>query len=70
MSPNRRTSLDIPATYGRVLNALGCGRRAVMALGEVDCGLMGVEFVHGVPMVFKEMNVAASGLAMGPFWVC
>ena len=52
MSPSRRTSLDIPGTNWRRVDAvrigLGCGRRALMALGEVGCGLMGVEFVHGV----------------------
>ena len=44
MSPNRRIFLNIVATYGRSLYALAvglfCGRWILMALGEVDCGLM------------------------------
>ena len=46
MSPNRRLFLNIIATYGRSLYALViglfCGRWTLMALGEVDYGLMGV----------------------------
>lgn len=46
MSPNRRIFLNIIATYGRSLYALVtglfCGRWTLMALGEVDYGLMGV----------------------------
>ena len=46
MSPNRRIFLCIIATYGRSLYALViglfCGRRTLMALGEVEYGLMGV----------------------------
>ena len=46
MSPNRRIFLNIVATYGRSLYALiiglFCGRWTLMALGEVDYGLMGV----------------------------
>ena len=44
MTPNRRIFLNIVATYGRSLYALViglfCGRWTLMALGEVDCGLM------------------------------
>jgi len=47
MSPNRRIFLNIVATYGRSLFALVmglvCGRWTLMALGEVDYGLMKVE---------------------------
>lgn len=46
MSPNRRIFLNIVATYGRSLYTLVvglfCGRWTLMALGEVDYGLMGV----------------------------
>ena len=46
MTPNRRIFLNIIATYGRSLYALViglfCGRWTLMALGEVDYGLMGV----------------------------
>ena len=46
MSPNRRIFLNIVATYGRSLYALViglfCGRWTLMALSEVDYGLMGV----------------------------
>lgn len=46
MSPNRRISLNIVATYGRSLYALiiglFCGRWALMALGESDFGLYGL----------------------------
>ena len=46
MTQNRRIVLNIVATYGRSLYALViglfCGRWALMALGEVDYGLMGV----------------------------
>ena len=45
MTPNRRIFLNIVATYGRSLYALViglfCGRWTLMALGEVDYGLMG-----------------------------
>ncbi len=47
MSPNRRIFLNIVATYGRSLYALViglfCGRWTLMALGDVDYGLMKVE---------------------------
>ena len=46
MTANRRIFLNIIATYGRSLYALViglfCGRWTLMALGEVDYGLMGV----------------------------
>ena len=46
MSPNRRIFLNIVATYGRSLYALViglfCGRWTLMALGEVEYGLMRV----------------------------
>ena len=46
MTANRRIALNILATYGRSLYALAlglfCGRWCLMALGEVDYGLMGV----------------------------
>ena len=57
MSPNRRIFLNIVATYGRSLYALViglfCGRRTLMALGEVDYGLMG--FVSGSIMWSYDM---------------
>ena len=46
MTPTRRIFLNIIATYGRSLYALViglfCGRWTLMALGEVDYGLLGV----------------------------
>lgn len=46
MTGNRRIALNIIATYGRSLYALAiglfCGRWTLMALGEVDYGLVGV----------------------------
>ena len=46
MTANRRIFLNIIATYGRSLYALVigliCGRWTLMALDEVDYGLMGV----------------------------
>ena len=46
MTANRRIFLNIIATYGRSLYALiiglFCGRWTLMALGEVDYGLIGV----------------------------
>jgi len=51
MSPNRQIFLNIVATYGRRVDALVlrlfCGWGTLMAVGEVDMGLMGVEFVYG-----------------------
>ena len=47
MSPNRRIFLNIVAICGWSLDALViglfCGRWALMALGEVDYGLMKVD---------------------------
>ena len=44
MTANRRIFLNIVATYGRSLYALAiglfCGRWTLIALGEVDCGMM------------------------------
>lgn len=46
MTNNKRILLNVVATYGRSLYALAiglfCGRWALMALGHVDYGLMGV----------------------------
>jgi O-antigen/teichoic acid export membrane protein len=65
MSPNRRIFLNIIATYGRSLYALVvglfCGRWTLMALGEVDYGLMGV--VGGLTAFISFLNgVMASGV--------
>lgn len=53
LSPNRRIALNIVATYGRSLYALliglFCGRWVLLALGEVDYGLLGTV---GALMVF------------------
>ena len=47
MSPSLRIPLNIVVTYGRSLYALAiglfCGRWMLMALGDVDYGLMKVE---------------------------
>ena len=45
MSPNRRISLNIIATYGRSLYALVCGlfiSRWVLAVGKSEFGVCGV----------------------------
>ena len=46
MSPNRRIFLNVVSTYGRSVYAMLCGlftsRWVLMALGEVDYGLVGV----------------------------
>ena len=64
MTPNRRIFLNIVATYGRSLYALiiglFCGRWALMALGEVDYGLMGV--VGGLTAFVTFINTL---MAMG-----
>ena len=65
MTANRRIFLNIIATYGRSLYALAiglfCGRWTLMALGEVDYGLMGV--VGGLTAVVTFFNgVMASGV--------
>ena len=53
LSPNRRIALNIAATYGRnlysLLIGLFCGRWILLALGEVDYGLLGTV---GALMVF------------------
>lgn len=58
MSPTRRIFLNILATYGRSLYALVigifCGRWSLMALGEVDYGLMGV--VGGLTVFIAFIN--------------
>ncbi len=69
MSPNRRIFLNIAATYGRSLYALViglfCGRWTLMALGEVDYGLMGV--VGGLTAIISYMNGILAG-AIGRFF--
>ena len=65
MSPNRRIALNIIATYGRSLYALiiglFCGRWTLMALGEVDYGLIGV--VGGLTAFIAFLNgIMASGV--------
>ena len=69
MSPNKRIFLNIIATYGRSLYALViglfCGRWTLMALGEVDYGLMGV--VGGLTVFITYLNGILSG-AIGRFF--
>lgn len=69
MSPNRRIFLNIIVTYGRSLYALViglfCGRWALMALGEVDYGLMGV--VGGLTAFINFFFGILSG-AVGRFY--
>ena len=65
MSPNRRIALNIIATYGRSLYALViglfCGRWTLMALGEVDYGLIGL--VGGLTAFIVFLNgIMASGV--------
>ena len=63
MTQNRRIVLNIVATYGRSLYALViglfCGWWTVMALGEVDCGLMGV--VGGLAVLIKVSRYVLPG---------
>lgn len=58
MSPNRRIALNFAATYGRSLYTLAlglfCGRWTLMALGEVDYGLMGL--VGGLTAFISFIN--------------
>lgn len=58
MSPNRRIVLNFVATYGRSLYTLVlglfCGRWTLMALGEVDYGLMGL--VGGLTAFISFVN--------------
>ena len=69
MSPNRRIFLNIIATYGRSLYALViglfCGRWTLMALGEVDYGLMGV--VGGLTAFISFLNGIMAG-GVGRFY--
>jgi len=69
MTPNRRIFLNIVATYGRSLYALVLGlftaRWALMALGQVDYGLMGV--VGGLTVFITYLNGILSG-AIGRFY--
>ena len=65
MTQNRRIALNIIATYGRSLYALiiglFCGRWTLMALGEVDYGLIGV--VGGLTAFIAFLNeIMASGV--------
>lgn len=69
LTPNQRITLNIVATYGRSLFALGCGlfasRWALMALGEVDYGLLGV--VGGLTTFIAFFNNLLGG-AVGRFY--
>ena len=74
MSPNRRILLNFVATYGRSLYgmALGlfCGRWALMALGKVDYGLIGVvggltAFISFLNLVFASANSRFYAYAIG-----
>ena len=69
MSPNRRISLNIAATYGRSLYALMCGlfssRWALPALGKTDFDLYGV--VGGM-MVFIAFPNTMLNVATGRFY--
>ena len=69
MTPNRRIFLNIIATYGRSVYALVIGlftaRWALMALGEVDYGLMGV--VGGLTVFITYLNGILAG-AIGRFY--
>lgn len=69
MTENRRIFLNIVATYGRSLYALiiglFCGRWTLMALGEVDYGLMGV--VGGLTAFIAYFNGILGG-AIGRFY--
>ena len=69
MTANRRIFLNIVATYGRSLYALViglfCGRWTLMALGEVDYGLMGV--VGGLVGFLGFLNGIMTG-AIGRFF--
>lgn len=69
MTENRRIFLNIVATYGRSLYALiiglFCGRWTLMALGEVDYGLMGV--VGGLTAFITFLNGIMAG-GIGRFY--
>lgn len=63
MSPNKRIFLNIVATYGRSLYALViglfCGRWTLMALGEVDYGLVGL--IGGLTAFISFLNGQLAG---------
>lgn len=63
MTANRRIFLNIVATYGRSLYALViglfCGRWTLMALGQVDYGLMGL--VGGLTAFISYFNSQFAG---------
>lgn len=63
MTQNRRIALNIFATYGRSLYALViglfCGRWTLMALEEVDYGLIGV--VGGLMAFIAFLNEIKTG---------
>lgn len=66
MTANKRIFLNIVATYGRSLYALiiglFCGRWTLMALGQVDYGLMGVVGgLIGFVMFFNNLMASAVG---------
>ncbi len=69
MTPSRRIFLNIIATYGRSLYALVIGlftaRWALMALGEVDYGLMGV--VGGLTAFVEFFNTLLAN-SIGRFY--
>ncbi len=63
MSPNKRIFLNIVATYSRSLFALACGlfcgRWTLMALGEVDYGLVGL--IGGLTAFISFLNGQLAG---------
>ena len=66
MSPNRRIFLNFVATYGRSLYVIAvglfCGRWTLMALGEVDYGLLGlVGGLIGFISFFNSLMATAVG---------
>lgn len=69
MTEKKRILLNIVATYGRSLYALAiglfCGRWTLMALGEVDYGLMGV--VGGLTAFVAFLNGVMAG-GIGRFY--
>lgn len=69
MTENKRIFLNIIATYGRSLYALVlglvCGRWALLALGEVDYGLLGV--IGGLTIFISYFNTIIVG-AIGRFY--
>lgn len=69
MTQNRRIMLNIVATYGRSLYALViglfCGRWALMALGQVDYGLMGL--IGGLTGAVSFLNTLLAS-AVGRFY--